>query len=59
MGKHVNLSARNNEILVKTKASISMFLAAIFLNSYTVNSYNSSQNTLRLIYEIEYCRTFT
>ena len=48
MRKDVHLAARHNEILVKTKTSVS-----VFLNLYTVNSYSSSQNTLRLIYEIE------
>ena len=37
-------------ILVKAKTDI---LAAIFLNSYTVNSYSSLQNTFIPIYEIE------
>ena len=50
MGKHVHLAARHNVILVKTKTSISLFLAAMFLNSYTVNSQSFSQNALRLIY---------
>ena len=53
MGKHVHLAARNNEILIKIKTNISIFLAAMFLNSYTVNSCSFSQNALRLIYEIE------
>ena len=53
MGKHVHLAAKNSEILVKIKTIISIILAAIFFNSYTVNSYMSSQNALRLIYEIE------
>ena len=53
MGKHVHLAPRQNEIFVKTKTSISIFLAAMFLNSYTINSYSSSQNALRLLYEIE------
>ena len=53
MGKHVYLAARRNEILVKTKTSISIFLAATSLNPYSANSYSSSQNALRLIYEIE------
>ena len=52
LGKHVHLAARNNEILVKTKTSISIFLAAMILNSYTVNSYSSSLNILKLIYEM-------
>ena len=53
LGKHVHLAARHNEILLKTRTSISIFLAAMLFSTYTVNSYSSSQNTLRLIYKIK------
>ena len=47
LGKNVHLATRNNEILVKTKTSISInFLAAMILNLY-----KTSENTLKLVYE--------
>ena len=52
MGRHVHLVARHNEILVKQRQVSQYSLAAMFLNSDTVNSYSSSQIALRLIYEI-------
>ena len=35
MGKHVHLAARYNKVLVKTKTSMSIFLAGMFLQSFT------------------------
>ena len=54
LGKHTHLAQDELlEIPEKVKRSTPYCLAAMFLNSYKVNSYSSSQNTLRLIYEIE------
>ena len=54
LGKHVHLEARHNEIPFKAKTSMSIFFMAMFLNSYTVNSYSFHKiHTLRLIYVIE------
>ena len=53
IGKHLHLVAKHNEVLVKKIRVSQYFLTALSLNSYTVNSYSSSQNALRLIHEIE------
>ena len=52
--KHVIKRKMRFLSILKKKTGVFPYrLAAMFLNSYTVNSYNSSQNTLKVIYEIE------
>ena len=40
-------------VACKKKRVSQYILAAMFLNSYTVGNYSSSQNILRLIYKIQ------